>query len=57
MIVHISNHQNSTRELLKLINNFRRAAGYKINSNKSITFLYTNDKQAAKEMREKHPSQ
>ena len=30
-------------------------AGYKINSNKSVAFLYTNDKQAEKEIRE-HPS-
>jgi hypothetical protein len=34
MIVYISNPQNSTRELLQLINNFSNVAGYKINSNK-----------------------
>jgi hypothetical protein len=47
--------QNSTRELLNLINNFRKVAGYKINSNKSMTFLYTKDKQAEKEIRETTP--
>jgi hypothetical protein len=32
-------------------------AGYKINSNKSLTFLYSKDKQAEKEIRELHPLQ
>jgi hypothetical protein len=35
--------KNSTRELLHLINNFRKVTGYKINSYKSITFLYIKD--------------
>jgi hypothetical protein len=49
MIVYTSNPKNSTRELLNLINSFSAVAGYKINSNKSVTFLYTKDKQAEKE--------
>jgi hypothetical protein len=52
MIVYISNPKNSTRELLWLINNFSKVAGYKINSSKSTSFLYSNDKQAEKENRE-----
>jgi hypothetical protein len=48
MIVYISNPKNSTRELLQLINNFS-------NSNKSVAFLYTNDKQTEKEIRETTP--
>jgi hypothetical protein len=44
MIVYISNPKNSTRELLQLINNFSKVAGYKINSNYSVAFLYTKDK-------------
>jgi hypothetical protein len=44
--------KNSTRELLNLINNFSAVAGYKINSNKSVAFLYTKEKQAEKEIRE-----
>jgi hypothetical protein len=55
MIVYISDHKNSTRELLNLINSFSEVAGYKINSNKSIAFLYTKDKQAEKEIRETTP--
>ena len=42
MIVYISDHKNSTRELLKLINNFTKVTGYK--TNKSGTFLYSKDK-------------
>ena len=45
MIVYLSDPKTSTRELLKLINNFSKVAGYKINSNKSVAFLYSNDKQ------------
>jgi hypothetical protein len=52
MIVYISDPKNSTRELLNLINSFSAVAGYKINSNKSVAFLYTKDKQTEKEIRE-----
>jgi hypothetical protein len=55
MIVYISDPKNSTRELLNLIKNFSEVAGYKINSNKSVAFLYTKDKQAEKEIRETTP--
>jgi hypothetical protein len=52
MIVFISNPKNSTKELLQLLNNFSKVARYKITSSKSAAFLYTNDKQAEKEIRE-----
>jgi hypothetical protein len=55
MIVYISDPKNSTRELLNLINSFNQIAGYKINSNKSIAFLYTKNKQAEKEISETTP--
>jgi hypothetical protein len=55
MIVYISDPKNFTRELLNLINSFSAVAGYKINSNKSVAFLYTKDKQAKKEIRETTP--
>jgi hypothetical protein len=51
-IIYISDPKNSTRELLNLISNFSPVAGYKINSNKSVAFLYRKDKQAEKEIRE-----
>ena len=47
--------KNSTRELLQLINNFSKVAGYKINSSKSVAFLYSNYKQAEQEVREMTP--
>jgi hypothetical protein len=55
MIVYISDSKNSTRELLNLINNFSIIAGYKINSNKSMAFLYTKEKWTEKEIRETTP--
>jgi hypothetical protein len=55
IVLYLSDPQNSTRELLKLINNFRKVAGYKINSNKSVAFLYSKDKEAEKEIRKMTP--
>ena len=57
MIVYISDPKNYIRVLLNLINSFIEVARYKINSNKSVAFLYTKDKQAEKESRETTPSQ
>jgi hypothetical protein len=55
VIVYLSDPQNSTGELLHLIKNFSKVAGYKINKNKSVAFLYSKDKQAEKEIREMTP--
>jgi hypothetical protein len=55
MIVYISDPKNSTKELLNLINSFIAVAGYKINSNKSMAFLYSKDKRTKKEIRETTP--
>jgi hypothetical protein len=55
MTVYISDRKNSTRQLLNLINIFSAVAGYKINSNKSMAFLYTKDKGAEKKIRETTP--
>jgi hypothetical protein len=49
MIVYISEPQNSTRELLQLINNFSKVAGYKIDSKKSVALLYTMKNRLGKE--------
>ena len=48
MIVYLNDPKNSIRVLLNLIYNFSKVAGYKINSNKSVAFLYSKDKQAEK---------
>ena len=55
MIVYLRDRKNSTRELLQLINNFSKATEYKINSSKSVAFLYSKDKQAKKDIREMTP--
>ena len=57
MIVYIRDPQKSARELLNPTNSFSAVAGYKINSNNSMAFLYTKDKQTEKEIRETTPSQ
>jgi hypothetical protein len=55
MIVYLSGPKTSTRELLNLINNFSKVTEYKINSNKSVAFLYSKDKQTEKEIGETTP--
>ena len=47
MILYIEN-PNSTRKLLELINEYSKVAGYKINTQKSIAFLYTNNEKIEK---------
>ena len=49
MILYIVNPKDSTQKLLKLINKFSQVAGYKINIQKSDTFLYTNNEILEKE--------
>ena len=41
MILYIENPKDATRKLLELINEFSKVAGYKINMQKSVAFLYT----------------
>ena len=43
MIYYIENPKDSTRKLLELINEYSKVAGYKINTQKSLAFLYTNN--------------
>ena len=43
MILYIENPKDFTRELLELINEYSKVAGYKINTQKSLAFLYTNN--------------
>jgi hypothetical protein len=54
MIVYISEVKYSTREHLSQINSFNALAGYKINSNKSVAFLYSKDKLAEKKIKEQY---
>ena len=55
MILSIENPKDATRKLLELINDFGRVAGYKINAQKSLAFLYTNDEKSEREMKETLP--
>ena len=43
MILYIENPKDTTRKLLELINEYSKVAGYKINTQKSLAFLYTNN--------------
>ena len=43
MILYIENPKDTTRKLLELINEMRKVTGYKINTQKSLAFLYTNN--------------
>ena len=52
MILYIENPKNATRKLLELISEFGKVAGYKINSEKSLAFLYTNDEKSEREIKE-----
>ena len=55
MILYIENPKDSTRKLLELFSEFRKAAGYKINTQKSLAFLYTNNKKSKREIKESIP--
>ena len=46
MILYIENPKEATRKLLEIINKFGKVAGYKINTQKSLAFLYTNNKRS-----------
>ena len=52
MILYIENPKDSTRKLLELINEYSKAAGYKINTQKSFALLYTNNEKTEGEIKE-----
>ena len=55
MILYIENPKDSTRKLLELINEYSKVAGYKINTQKSLALLYTNNEKVEKEIKETIP--
>ena len=55
MILYIENPKDSMRKLLELISEFRKVAGYKINTQKSLAFLYTNNEKWEREIKESIP--
>ena len=52
MILCVENPIDATRKLQGLINEFGKVAGYKINAQKSLAFLYTNDEKSEREIKE-----
>ena len=55
MILYIENPKDATRKLLELINEFGKLAGYKTSAQKSLAFLYTNDENSEREIKETFP--
>ena len=55
MILYIENHKDSIRNLLELISEFSKVAGYKINTQKSLAFLCTNNEKSEREIKESIP--
>ena len=55
MILYIENPKESTRKLLELINEYSKVAGYKINTQKSLAFLYTNNEDTEREIKKTIP--
>ena len=51
----MENPKDFTKKLLELIHQFSKVAGYKINAQKSVAFLYTNNEAAEREIRESIP--
>ena len=52
MILYIENPKESIRKLLELVSEFSKVAEYKINTHKSLAFLYTNNEKSEREMKE-----
>ena len=55
MILYIENPKNTTRKLLDLMIEYSKVAGYKINTQKSLAFLYTNNEKTERKIKETIP--
>ena len=55
MILDIENPKDTTRKLLQFINEYSKVAGYKISTQKSLAFLYTNNEKTEREIKETIP--
>ena len=56
MVLYIENPKDNIRKLLELISEFSKVAGYKINTQKSLALLYTNNEKSEREIKESIPS-
>ena len=55
MMLYVENPKDITRKLLKLVNEFGKVSGYKINIQKSLAFVYTNNERSKREVKETIP--
>ena len=55
MILYTENPKDTTRKLLEFINEYNKVAGYKINTQKSLAYLYTNNEKTEREIKETIP--
>ena len=55
MILYTENPKDTIRKLLELISEFSKVAGYKINTHKSLAFLYANNEKSEREIKESMP--
>ena len=55
MILYLENPKDTTRKLLELINEYSKVAGYKINKQKSLVFLYNDNEKTEREIKETIP--
>ena len=55
MILYTENPKDTIRKFLELINEFSNVIGYKINTQKSLAFLYTNNEKSKREIKESIP--
>ena len=55
MILYTENPKDTIRKLLELISKFSKVAGYKINTQKSLAFLYTNNEKSERKIKESIP--
>ena len=55
MILYIENPKDSIKKLLELIREFSKVAGYKINTQKSLASLYTNNEKSERKIKESIP--
>ena len=55
MIIYVENPKDATRKLLELISEYSKVAEYKINTQKSLAFLYSNNEKTEREIKETIP--
>ena len=56
MILYIESPKDTTRKLLELINEYSKVSGYKVNTEKSLAFLYTNNEKKKEKLRKQFHS-